>query len=358
MVPVSAKTGLGMDNLLDMILLVADMQELRANPDRLAVATVIEARLDPKLGQVATILVNTGTIRKGDAAVCSEAHGRIRSLRDFRGKNIDSAGPSTPVIITGLNAGVEGGDVLQIVADLPTAERKAHEFSMLKATKSIKTFEGASLDVMLGRLKSGSLKHLKIVLKADSNGSLEALRGALQNCATAETQINIIHAGVGDVNDNDVYMAGMSQALLVAYNVSVNPQARRTLEESKIEFINKKVIYHILEKVEAIVTGMIDIRYDDVDVGTAVVKAIFYDSKSKLIVGLGVTDGRIENRAKVRIVRDGKKIGGGDILNVKSGVLDVPNVEAGNDCGINLKTDTKVQVGDRIEAYALVERKS
>jgi len=357
MVPVSAKTGLGMDTLLDMILLVADMQELKANPDRMGVATVVEARLDPKLGQVATVLVNTGTIRKGDAIVCSEAHGRIRSLRDFRGRSLESAGPSTPITITGFNLPVEGGDVLQVVSDLPTAEKMAHEFAMLKATKSIRTFEGASLDVMLGKLKSGNLKQLKIVLKADSGGSLEALRGALQNCATAETQINIINAGVGDVNDNDVYMAGMSQALLVAYNVSVNPQARRTLEDSKIEFINKKVIYHILEKIEAIVTGMIDVRYDDVDIGTAKIKAIFYDSKSKLIVGLGVTDGRLDNKSKVRIVRDGKKIGGGEILNLKSGVVDVNTIEAGNDCGINLKTEVKVQIGDVIEAYALVERK-
>ncbi len=149
MVPVSAKTGLGMETLLDMILLVSDMQELQANSDRAGVATVIEARLDPRLGHVATILINTGKIHKSEAIVSGEAYGRIRSLRDFRGKNIESAGPSTPAIITGLNAAVEGGDILQVVPDLPVAEKKAHEFKMLKATRSIHTFEGASLDAML-----------------------------------------------------------------------------------------------------------------------------------------------------------------------------------------------------------------
>ncbi len=195
------------------------------------------------------------------------------------------------------------------------------------------------------------------MLKADSNGSLEALRGALLNLSTAETQVHIIHTGVGDVNDNDVYMAGMGQALLIAYNVSVNPQARQTLEDSKIEFINKRVIYHILEKIEAIITGMIDIRYDDVDIGVAAVKAIFYRSKDRLIIGLAVESGKIELRAKARIIRDERKVGDGEITSLKIGPTDVREVASPDECGINLKTDVRIQEGDTLEVYARVERK-
>lgn len=356
-VPVSAHTGLGIETLLEMILLITDMQELKAHPTRAAIGTVIESHLDAKLGPLSTVLINAGLLKKGDYITCAHASGRVRALRDYRGKNMDEAGPATPVQVIGLSHVIEGGDLLQVMPDSETAARKAHEYQIAKSTKSIHNFEGASLNMLLTRIKTGSLKQLKIVLKCDSNGSLEALKSSLGKLSTDETQVTFIHSGVGEVNDSDVLMAGTSQALLVAYNVSVNIHARHTLANSKIEFIDKKVIYHILEKVEAIITGMVDLRYDMVELGHAKIKAIFFSSKDKLIVGMEVKDGKIENKAKIRVVRDGEKIGNGEVLNLKTGPLDVHEVLAGDECGISFKGDVKIEIGDVIELYKMVARK-
>lgn len=358
-VPVSAHTGLGIENLLEMILLQSDLLDLKANPDRPAVATVIEAHLDQKLGSVATILINSGTINKTDNIVCASAYGKVRTLKDYKSRNVDKAGPGTPVQITGLSDVVVGGDILQVVSSPEMASERAKDFSLAKNKKSIHAFEGASLGMLMSRLKSGALKQLKIVLKTDTGGSLEALKAALVKLSTPETQVVFIHAAVGDVNQSDVMMAGTSQALLIAYNVGVVPSAKQALSQSKIEFIDKKVIYHVLEKVEAIITGMIDIRYDDVDIGIAKVKAIFYTGKnnSMMIVGLGVETGKVEPRAKVRVIRGDRKVGSGEVANLKKGPLDVIEALEGEECGINFKGDVKIEEGDVLEFYKLVQRK-
>ncbi|MDD2487018.1 MAG: translation initiation factor IF-2 [Candidatus Gracilibacteria bacterium] len=356
-VPVSAHTGLGIETLLDMILLVSEMQELKANPERSAIATIIESHLDAKLGPLATLLVNTGTLRKGDVVTCAQSFGRIKFLKDFKGKNIESAGPSTPILISGLNEVVEGGDILQVVADVETARAKSHDYKLVKSSRSINKFEGASLELLLNRIKTGNLKQLKIVLKAESNGSLEALKEALFKLGTAEIKTHIIHSGVGEINDSDVLMAGTSQAILVGYNVGYVGQAKHTLNNSKIEVINKKVIYHILEKIESIITGMIDIKHEDLDLGEAKVKQIFFNSKERLVLGLEATSGKIENKAKIRVIRNGKKIGNGEVVSLKSGVMDVHEIEAPSECGIAFKGEVKVEVGDLLEFYKVVQRK-
>lgn len=318
MVPVSAHTGLGIETLLEMILLTAEMLELKANPNRPGIATVIESHLDTKQGPIATVLVNTGSLEKGNCFVCGAGFGRIRHIKDFRGKNVEKVGPSTPVLISGLSCVAEGGEILQVVADPEIARQKAQEFQILKESKSVNKFELASLEMLLNRIKTGSLKHLKVVLKAESNGSLEAIKDALLKLSTPETQVQLIHAGVGEVNDSDVLMAGNSQAILIGYNVGTVGQARHMLTNSKIEFINKKVIYHILERVESLITGMIDIKHDDVDLGEAKVKAIFFTGKDRLVIGLAVTSGKIENRSKVRVIRENRKAGSGEVLSLKS----------------------------------------
>ena len=356
-VPVSAHTGLGIEDLLDMILLSTEMMELKATEDRPGIATVIESHLDAKLGPLATVLVNTGTLKKGDYVACGSASGRVRFLRDFKGKNVDRAGPSVPVLVSGMSKTVSGGDILQVVPDSLTAAAKAHEFQLVQSTKSIHNFEGASLDLLLNRLKTGGLKQLKVVLKCESNGSLEALKNALSKLSTNETRVTFIHAAVGDVNDSDVVLAGTSQAILIAYNVGVGVRAKNTLANSKIEFIDKKVIYHVLDRVEAIITGMVDTRYEDVELGDAKVKAIFYTGKDKMIVGLEVLSGKAENRAKIRLIRDGKKIANGEVANLKSGLLDVNEVEAGEECGISYKGDVRPEVGDTLEMYKTVIKK-
>lgn len=358
-VPVSAHTGLGMENLLEMIILQAELLELRANPNRGAIATVIEAHLDQKLGSVATILINTGTIRKADNIVCAWAYGKVRTLKDYKWKNIESAGPWVPVQITGLSDVVQGGDILQVLSTPELTATRAKEFSLAKNKKSIHAFEWASLGMLMSRLKSGALKQLKIVLKTDTGGSLEALKASLMKLSTPETQVVFIHSAVGDINQSDVMMAGTSQALLIAYNVGVNPAAKQALSASKIEFIEKKVIYHIIEKIEAIITGMIDIRYEELELGISKVKAIFFTGKnnSMMIVGMEVTSGKIENRAKVRVIRAEHKVGSGEVANLKMWPLDVNEVEEGNDCGINFKWDIQIMEGDILEFYKMVQRK-
>lgn len=361
LVPVSAHTGLGMDNLLEMILLQAEILELKANPDRSAIATVIEATLDPKLGSVATILVNTGSIRKGDHIVCAGASGKVRTLKDYKNKNIEVAGPSVPVQITGLSEVVVGGDILQVVSSAEVATTRAKEFSLAKNSKSIHAFEGASLNMLMSRLKSGALKQLKVVLKTDSGGSLEALKAALSKLSTPETQVTFIHAASGNVNQSDVMMAGTSQAILIAYNVGVDPQAKSALSQSKIEFIDKKVIYHVLEKVEAIITGMVDLKMEEQELGTAKVKAIFHHGGKTdgiMTVGLGVEIGRIEPRAKVRVIRGDHKAGSGELIGLKKGPLDVVEVLEGEECGIKFKGDVALEVGDVLEFYKMVQRKA
>ncbi|MDD2516468.1 MAG: translation initiation factor IF-2, partial [Candidatus Gracilibacteria bacterium] len=344
--------------LLDMILLIAEMLELKANPARHGVATIVESHLDSSLGPVATMLVNTGTVRKGDIVFCSGAYGRIKTLKDYRGKNINEVKPSEPAFISGLSTVVEGGDIMFVTNDIELAKNKAREYELMIGAKNIHSFESASLANLLGRIKSGSLKHLKLIVKADSNGSLEALKASLIKLSTNETKVNIIHAGVGEINDSDVLMAGTSQAILVGYNVGILPQAKQTLSNSKIEFIDKKVIYHILEKIESIITGMIDIRYTDEDLGEAKVLKIFYSGKDQLIIGLSIKSGVIQNKAKIRIIRDGKKVGNGEIINLKSGAIDVNEIEAGEECGINYKGDLmKIEEGDIFEAYKVVQRK-
>lgn len=229
----------------------------------------------------------------------------MRTLKDYKGKNIDQAGPGAPILITGLSDVVQGGDILQAVSSGEVAANRAKEYTLAKNRKSIHAFEGASLGMLMSRLKSGALKQLKIVLKTDSNGSLEALKSSLGKLSTGETQVTFIHSAVGDINQSDVMMAGTSQALLIAYNVGLLPAAKSALSQSKIEFIDKKVIYHVLEKVESIITGMIDIRYEELELGSSLVKAIFYTGKnnSMMIVGMSVTSGKIENRAKLRVIR-------------------------------------------------------
>lgn len=256
-----------------------------------------------------------------------------------------------------MNKTVSGGDILQVVPDSLTAANKAHEFELAQNTKSIHSFEGASLELLLNRLKTGGLKQLKVVLKCESNGSLEALKNALSKLSTNETRVTFIHAAVGDVNDSDVVLAGTSQAILIAYNVGVGIRAKTTLANSKIEFIDKKVIYHVLDRVESIITGMVDVRYEDVELGETKVKAIFYNGKDKMIIGLEVRSGKIENKAKLRVIRDGKKIANGEVLNLKSGLLDVNEVEAGNDCGISYKGEVKPEIGDTLEIYKTIQKK-
>ncbi len=356
-VPCSAKTGMGIDTLLDMVLLVADLKQLKANPDRPGVGTVIESHLDPGQGVIANILVNAGTFHRGDAVFCGSACGKIRTMKDSAGKNVSEATPSMPVQITGLDEVPEGGQIMQVFPTLEAAREKTQAFKLASSSKSVNKFEQASLMNLMGRLKTGTLQHLKIVLKADSNGSLEALKSSLQKITAKDVAVKIIHSGIGAVNESDVLMAGTSAALLIAFNVPVVSNATDTLSKSKIEFITDKVIYRIIEKVESIATGMIDIKYDQVLVGEGKALKIFYTGEKMQIVGLSVISGNIQKGAQLKVIRHDRVAASGKVENLKEGVYEVNQVEEGKECGIQFKSESRIEVGDSLEFYMTVERK-
>ena len=356
-VPCSAKTGVGIDILLDMVLLVADLKQFKSHPTRPGVGTVIESHLDPGQGVIANILVNAGVFNRGDAVFCGSACGKIRTMKDSFGKNVSEATSSMPVQITGLDEVPEGGQIIQVFPTLEAAREKSQAFKLASSSKSVNKFENASLMNLMGRLKTGTLQHLKVVLKADSNGSLEALKSSLQKITAKDVAVKIIHAGIGAVNESDVLMAGTSAALLVAFNVPMGTNATDTLSKSKIEVIADKVIYRIIEKVESIATGMIDIKYDQVLVGEGKALKIFYTGEKMQIVGLSVVSGNIQKGAQLKIIRNDRVFGTGKVETLKEGVYEVNQVEEGKECGIQYKGEVRIVPEDKLEFYMTVERK-
>ncbi|NDK07712.1 translation initiation factor IF-2 [Candidatus Gracilibacteria bacterium] len=352
MIPVSAKTGFGIDDLLGVILLVSEMQELKANPNRPAVATVIESHLDLQLGPIATVIINTGTINKGDNIVCKDSYGKVKILKDYTFKGIKCTTPGDPVMIIGLDKVVEGGDILQVVQDIEKAKFLATEY--LKVMQSTKSKYMTGIDLIMSKIKSGSLKQLKIVVKADTNGSLEAIKSSLLKLSTEETSVSIIHSGVGNISESDILMCQGSEAILVGFGVSVLPTAKGVLESSKVEYLNSEIIYHITEKIEKIITGMLDPKEIETILGKATVGGIFYTSKEFMIVGLKLQkEAIIENLAKIRVIRGDKMVGKGDIKSLKLGVEEVKIIEGPAECGIKFVGNVALEMGDLLELYKI-----
>lgn len=357
MIPVSAHTGFWIDELLEIITLVAEMQELKANPNRLGIATIIESHLDTQLWPVATVLVNTGIIEKGSPIVCGASYGKVKVLKDYTSKNIKFAGPGAPALVVGLDKVVEWGDILQVVSWVDVARQKAIEFEEYLANQ--KSLKSSQLDILMSKIKSGNLKHLKIVLKADTNGSLEAIRNALLKLSTDETSVSVIHSGVGNITEGDVLMCGWSSAILVGFWVGVWPNAKQTLEQSGVEYIESRIIYHITERIEKIVTGMLDPKEVEITLCEAKVGGIFYSSKKFLIVGLIISgeDSSIENNTLVRVIRGDKVIWKGKIESLKQWVEEVNRLEGPIECGIKLTGTSNVEQGDILEVYKITIEK-
>lgn len=357
MVPVSALTWFWVDDLIEMILLVTEIQNLKANPDRLAVGTIIESHLDINLWPVATVLLNTWTLSKGDNIVSGWSYGKVKVMKDYLGTSILKAFPWDPVLLVGLNEVAIWGDILQGVEDFEVARLKAFQFLEYQASQ--KKAKNTQLDILMSRIHSGNLKHLKIVLKADTNGSLEAIKNALLKLSTPETSVMIIHSGVGNITQWDVLMCWGSSALLVGFWVQVGPNAKNELESTKVEFIESKVIYHITDRVEKIVSGMLDPKEVEVILAHAKIGGIFYDSKSFKVLGLiGIKEGEsIENTALIRILRDGKLIGKGKILSLKQWVEEVKKLEWPAECGIKVSWLPEVFEKDSVEVYKITIEK-
>jgi len=353
MIPISAKTWYGIDELLEVLIIVAEMLELKANKNREWVWTVIESHLDLKLWPVSTVLINTWTFKKWDYIVCKGSYWRIKLLKDHLNKNVELWEPWTPLLIVWLDSVVEWWDIVQVVNSAEKARIKALEYKELISSKIANS--SSWIDILMSKIKSWKLKQLKIVLKSDTNWSLEAIKSSLLKLSTPETEITIIHSWVWNITESDVLMCQWSSAILIWYNVDVLWNWKKIIEQSKIEFISSKIIYHITERVEKIVTWMLDPKEIEVSYGTAVIWWIFYEDKKWFkIIWLKLQDkSKIKPNIQARLIRKDKLIWKWDIENLKIWVEDVKYLEWPAECWVKFYIKEKVEIGDVLELYEI-----
>ena len=358
-VPLSALTGEGIDSLLEMILLVSEVEEYKANPNRNAVGTVIEAQLDKGKGSVATLLVQNGTLHIGDPIVVGTTYGRVRAMVNDLGRRVKSAGPSTPVEITGLNDVPQAGDRFVVFKDEKTARQvgEARSTQAIQAQRSEKT--RISLDNLFEHMKQGEMKDLNIVLKADVQGSAEALAAALYKIEVEGVNVKIIHTGVGAINESDITLAAASNAIVIGFNVRPDVNAKRAADAEEVDVRLHRIIYKVIEEIEAAMKGMLDPEYQEKIIGQAEIRQTFKVSKIGTIAGSYVTDGKITRDSGIRLIRDGIVIFEGEIDALKRFKDDAKEVSQGYECGVTIKNFNDVKEGDIIEAYIMeeIERK-
>ncbi len=350
LVAVSAKARLGLDELLDMILLVADLQELKANPKRPAIGTIVEAQLDKGRGPVATAIVQTGTLRVGDVIVVGETYGKVRALENESGKRITKAGPSTPAVVLGLSDVPEAGDILRVVPD----EKEARAMvEARKATAAAKAGDGsgrATLEDLYRQIQAGQAKELRIILKADVSGSLGAITHALDQLSTEDVRLNVLHEGAGDITDNDIMLATASDAIVVGFNTKITETARRAAEAEGVDVRTYDIIYKLTDDIDAALKGLLEPEIVEVVEGRAEVRQIFRVGKNTVIAGCYVTDGRIV-RGGARVWRSGKVIATDRIESLRRFRDDVREVEKNFECGIGLANFHDLEEGDVIECF-------
>ncbi|MDO8562235.1 MAG: translation initiation factor IF-2 [Candidatus Limnocylindria bacterium] len=351
LVAVSAKTRQGLDELIDTILLVADVQELTADPDRPAIGRVIEAHLDKGRGPVATVLVQTGTLQRGNVVVVGTIVGKIRAMTDDKGKNVGRAEPSRPVEILGLPEVPEAGDVLRAVPDEKAAKLIAAEIVRERAAAA-GSERPPTLDEMFAQVKEGKAKELKLVLKADVQGSLEAIKGALAKIPQDEVTVNVIHDAVGDISESDINLAAASGAIVIGFGNKLDVPAKRVAESTKVDVRIYKVIYELLDEVQAALTGMLEPIMVEQVLGHAEVRQIFTAGKTT-IAGCMVMDGVVRRGAQARLLRGGDVAYDGHLGTLRRIKEDAREVSAGIECGIVLDGHNDVHVGDLIEAYVI-----
>jgi len=347
LVPVSAKTGAGLDDLLDTILIVADVQELKANPKRSAVGTVVEAELDKGRGPVATVLVQTGTLKVGDVVVVGDTYGRVRALQNSRGDRVTRAGPSSPAVVLGLAEVPAAGDILRVVVDEKAARAMIEE---RRAGAAPDQAGRATLEDLYRQIQAGQTKELRVILKADVQGSLGAIRHALEQVQTEEVRINVLHEGTGDITDNDILLASASNAIAVGFNTKVDPQARRTAEAEGVDVRLYDIIYQLTDEMGAALRGLLEPEEVEVVEGRAEVRQIFRAGRN-VIAGCYVTDGRIV-RTGARVYRGGKLLATDRIESLRRFRDDVREVAAGYECGIGLASFNEPEEGDIIECFS------
>ncbi|MDU1273852.1 MAG: translation initiation factor IF-2 [Staphylococcus epidermidis] len=354
-VPLSALSGDGIDDLLEMIGLVAEVQELKANPNKQAVGTVIEAELDKSRGPAASLLVQNGTLNVGDAIVVGNTYGRIRAMVNDLGKRIKSAGPSTPVEITGINDVPLAGDRFVVFGDEKQARRigeARHEASVIQQRQESKN---VSLDNLFEQMKQGEMKDLNVIIKGDVQGSVEALAASLMKIDVEGVNVRIIHTAVGAINESDVTLANASNGIIIGFNVRPDAGAKRAAEAENVDMRLHRVIYNVIEEIESAMKGLLDPEFEEQVIGQAEVRQTFKVSKVGTIAGSYVTEGKITRNAGVRVIRDGIVLFKGELDTLKRFKDDAKEVAQGYECGITIEKYNDLKEGDIIEAFEMVE---
>lgn len=353
MVPVSAKKQIGIDDLLEMVLLVAEVKELKANPNRDARGVIVEAKLDKGRGPVATVLVQNGTLRIGDSVVCGTTYGKVRAMVNDRGENVKKAGPSVPVEILGLNDVPEAGDILAVLEEKQA--RSIAEARIERQRNNLIKSKKVSLDDLFHQIQEGDIKDLNIVIKADVQGSVEALSSSLLKLnKNDEVRVSIVHSGVGAVNESDVMLASASNALIIAFNVRPDANARKLADTENIDIRTYRVIYDVINDVKDAMSGMLKPKYKEVVQGRVEIRQVMKFSKA-LVAGSYVLEGKICNNSKIRIIRDNIEIFDGEIDSLRRFKDEVKEVNAGYECGISIVDFRDFKEGDIIEAYTMEE---
>lgn len=351
-VPVSALKDQGITDLLEMVLLTVEMLDLKANPNRSVVGTVIEANLDEALGPIATILINTGTLRVTDDFLIGKNPGRIKTMISDEGKKITSAPPSTPVQISGLSEVPSAGEILQVFKSKKVIKEKLEELKNFEEKKSV----GLGVAEIMDQLKKGKMKFLKIVLKADADGSLEAVKQAIEKVKHEEIEPKIIHAAVGSITETDIIMAAASQGVVFGFNARISPRVKRIAEKEKVEVKNFDIIFELTDTLKKILEGLLEPEIEEINTGTAEVKKVFWSKGKVLILGCKVNKGYLESGEKLQIYRGEELVGTGKISILQHFENKVKRIDENQDCGIQFEGNIKVEEGDRIEGYKLEQK--
>ncbi|MDL2219858.1 translation initiation factor IF-2 [Ruminococcaceae bacterium OttesenSCG-928-O06] len=354
-VPVSAATGQGIDELLEMINLTADVLELKANPNRRAKGAVVEARLDKGQGPVATILVQRGTLNRGDVVIAGTTVGRVRTMRNADGVQLETAGPSTPVEITGLTDVPDAGDIFDAVEDERLARELADQRHIAQREEQLGSYTKVTLDNLFSQIAAGEMKQLSVIVKADVQGSAEALKQSLEKISNEEVRVKVIHAGVGAINKSDVMLAGASGAIIIGFNVRPDPVAKADAAQAEVELRMYRVIYDAIDDVRDAMKGMLDPKFREVEQGRIEVRQVFKASNIGTIAGCYVLEGIVTRGSQIRIVRDGIVITEDEIKSLKRFKDDVREVAAGYECGIGLEKFNDIKEGDIYESFIIEE---
>ncbi|HEY4385212.1 MAG TPA: translation initiation factor IF-2 [Ktedonobacteraceae bacterium] len=350
-VPVSARKGTGIDELLDYILLVAEVQDIKANPNRLATGVIIEARLDKSSGPTATVLVQHGTLKMGDNIVVGSSAGKVRAMFNDRAKRIQKAPPGTPVSLLGLSEVPQAGDRLEVVADERTAKQMAQQEAEKRRVETMPLGQ-VSLDTLYMQMQEGTVKEFNLVLKCDVQGSAEAIKGALTKLGEQNIKVRLIHEGIGNISETDVHLAAASKAIIIGFNVKADPTAQRESQREGVDIRFYNVIYKLTDDIQAALVGMLEPTFHEVVEGHAEVIQTFKAGKTVVIAGCRVTDGKITRSSQVRVMRGTEKVFEGKLASIRRGKDDVREVQSGYECGLVLEDFTTFEIGDTIEAFS------